>query len=131
MKYSKGYKYRLEENLQIHTDIFVENEIFLQNIKLTTEGILKISKGYSWDGASGPTFDTKNTMLPALVHDALYELMRKGLLRLRHRQAVDSLFYKLLRQYGMGQFRAGIWYRAVKKYAVTAATKRRKIYGVK
>ena len=130
MKYSKGYKYRLEENLIISTGIIPHRAIRYQNIKLSNSGILEIQKGYSWDGASGITIDTKNTMIPALVHDAFYELMRQGLLYLSNRPKVDELFYKLLLKSGMNKYRAWIWYRAVDRYALDAANIRRKIYEV-
>ena len=130
MKYSKGYKYRLEENLIISTGIIPHRAIRHQHIKLSITGVLSIQKGYSWDGASGITIDTENTMIPASIHDAFYELMRKGYISLIQRSKVDTLFYKLLLKGGMNKLRAWIWYRAVDRYALDAAKVRRKIYEV-
>ena len=36
--------------------------------------------GYGRDGPSGPTLDTRDFIRGSLVHDALYQLMREGLL---------------------------------------------------
>ena len=57
---------------------------------------MNIAARYAWDGASGPTFDTKDTMTPSLIHDAFYQLMREGVLDVKHKQQVDDLFYHLL-----------------------------------
>ena len=37
-----------------------------------------VERGYAWDGASGPTFDTCGAFEAALVHDVLYQCMRLG-----------------------------------------------------
>ena len=39
---------------------------------------LYISKGYSWDGPSGPAIDTPDWIKASLVHDALYQLIREN-----------------------------------------------------
>ena len=45
-------------------------------LSVSDAGLLTIRKGYPWDGPSGPTKDRRENMVPALVHDALYELCR-------------------------------------------------------
>lgn len=76
-------------------------------------GRLYIAEQYAWDGASGPTIDTKNTMTPSLVHDALYQLMREGLLSDDFKADADRIFYEMLKERGMWFIRARLWYRAV------------------
>ena len=46
-------------------------------MSLNESGCLQIAAGYAWDGASGPTIDTRNSMIASLVHDALYQLIRE------------------------------------------------------
>ena len=128
MKYTEGYKYRLEEDFHISTKITPEYEFHLKHIKLSSSGILTVCKGYSWDGASGPTLDTKNSMVAALVHDAFYELMRKQCISIDNRPEVDKLFYTLLLKNGMNKIRSWVWYRAVKKCGLFGATDKRKIH---
>ena len=75
---------------------------------------LLISEGYSWDGASGPTWDTDGTMRASLVHDALYQMMRIGALDRRHRAKVDRLFRRHLKDGGVNLVRRWVWYRTVR-----------------
>jgi hypothetical protein len=76
------------------------------------DGWLVLERGYAWDGASGPTFDTQVTMRGALVHDGLYQAIRLGCPIAK--SDVDTLFHDLLREDGMSKFRAWYWYHAVK-----------------
>jgi hypothetical protein len=85
-------------------------------IILHPNGDVWIRKGYSWDGASGPTIDTENSMTASLVHDALYQLMRDGTLSLEWRKEADKTFKAWCRHDGMGAFRAEVWYRAVRAF---------------
>ena len=52
-----------------------------------------VEDGYAWDGASGPTVDTRGSFEAALVHDVLYQCMRLGYVTPdeKTRKAVDSL----------------------------------------
>lgn len=71
---------------------------------------LTIPIGWEWDGPSGPTIDMPNNLLASLVHDALYSLG----LPLSARAWADRMFYLLLRQEGMGWFRANYWWAGVR-----------------
>lgn len=88
---------------------------------MTVEGLLTVRAGYCWDGASGPTFDTKNTFTASLIHDALYQLMRENALERTHRERADRILYEILRSRGMSRFRAKMWHRAVEKGAEDSA----------
>lgn len=83
--------------------------------------VLYIKKGYCWDGPSGPTCDTKNSMQASLVHDALYQLIRTRELSITYRKVADDLFFKICLEDGMRKWRAWIWYQAVKHFAHYAA----------
>lgn len=72
------------------------------------------SRGYRWDGASGPTIDTPDSMLASLVHDGLYQLMRNRKLDIGLRKAADKEFVRLLKEAGMPWWRRGYWYAAVR-----------------
>jgi len=124
MKYQKRrhWKYRLYEDVFYrHTDITPAQPVDTEFINLTSEGSLLVKAGYVWDGASGPTIDTKNTMTASLIHDALYNLLRDGLIDQKWRKRADQVLYELLRQSGMSKIRAKIWFRAVRKGAAHAA----------
>jgi len=71
-------KYRASESIAVILPLFPEKELCsdAKMINLLRERLLFISAGYSSDGPSGPTIDTKSFMLGAFVHDALYEMLR-------------------------------------------------------
>lgn len=121
IKYRAGYKYQLFEDYEIDTPILAIQPISTPFITLSALGKLLIRSGYAWDGASGPTFDTRNSKRASLVHDALYQLMREEMLSLHNRPIADRLFYDICIEDGMFRWRAWLWYQAVKYFALAAA----------
>ena len=119
MKYQKRrfWKYRLYSDETYDTNIFPTKLVKTEFIHLGMNGVLVVKRGYVWDGASGPTIDTKNTMLASLIHDALYQLMRGTYISREWRQNADQIMHDILIDKGMSKFRAKIWYRAVRKAA--------------
>ena len=107
----KRYKYQTLEQYLILTELRPKEKITSAGgwITLDTDGRLVIKKFYCWDGASGATFDTKTSMRASLVHDALYQLMREGLLPQEFREPADDLFWKICLEDGMWRFRAWSW----------------------
>ena len=103
-------EYKMRQDYSIQTDIYgytiVDNPEGRGNIRLLKSGELTIGHGFWWNGPSGPTYDSKNFMRGSLIHDALYRLMRVGLLPLWYRAYADELLYKLCREDGMSKFRA-------------------------
>lgn len=69
------YKYQLIKDVLAWTGIFSFN-IETKYYRMRTDGTLLIKSGYAWDGSSGPTWDSNNTMLPSLVHDVGYQILR-------------------------------------------------------
>ena len=65
--------------------------------------------------------DTKATMYAALVHDALYQLIRLGILPKGSRKEADKLFRRLLKEDGMTFFRRWYFYRAVRWFGASSA----------
>ena len=53
-------------------------------------------------------------MRGSLVHDALYELMRKDKLSTRHRKQADRVLQRICLEDGMNRIRAWIVYRGVR-----------------
>ena len=114
MKYRKGgYKYQLAEDFKISTKITPTEPIVTHFISLAMHGELFITADYAWDGASGPTWDTDNTMVPALVHDAFAQLMRSGLLSRDWLPYVNNFLDQMLKDRGMWWIRRRIWRRGL------------------
>ncbi|MBU2571898.1 MAG: hypothetical protein KJ725_18085 [Gammaproteobacteria bacterium] len=121
--YRSGYKYQLKQDYRLPNIGIAPNQaIDIQFIQLDASGNLLIRSGYAWDGASGPAIDTKNIMRGSLVHDALYQLMRYGLLSMAaHRDPVDRLLQRICIEDGMNKLRARWVYEAVKRFGKPAA----------
>ncbi len=128
MKYRKGYLYQLAEDIDFQTNIRPLRSIVTPFITLTLSGHLFIKAGYAWDGASGPTINTDNSMTPSLFHDAIYQLIRRGLLDPIWRETADDAFGEMLKERGMFSLRRKIWVREVKKFG--SPGKPKKIYEV-
>jgi hypothetical protein len=110
--YRKGYKYQIVSDYEVTIPILPVRDIDTDYIKLNTQGLLKLKKGYAWDGPSGPTIDTLNFMRGSLVHDALYQLMReRHLEKDLFRGPADRLLRDMCRADGMNAIRAwGVYY---------------------
>ncbi len=125
--YKGGSKYHLVQKYNILLDFRPPHPIGTWFIHLSNSGLLEIKAGYPWDGPSGPTFDTKSFMRASLVHDALYELMRQGLLDIEFREAADRELRRICREDGMSRIRAWYVYRSVRLFAGgSASTSNRK-----
>ncbi len=124
----RKYKYQLmteyphTTGLQIGSDVQTEGGY----VHLSKTGHLALKKGYAWDGPSGPTIDTKNFMRGSLVHDALYQLMREGLLDQKYREDADKLLRAICRIDGMSKFRAWYVYWSVRTFGGRSARPRPK-----
>jgi len=113
IQYIKGMKYQLYQDYSAQLPItgeFIEDRWFT----LDPSGTLTVRAGYAWDGASGPTYDSKSSMRPSLVHDVLCQCMRDG--RLSYvvwQDAVNALFHLHCLEDGMLPLRAKLWHAAV------------------
>jgi hypothetical protein len=124
MKYKQGFKYQLVEDETFTTRIFVNEKITTDFIQLRRGGMLTVKSGYAWDGPSGPTIDTRNSLRGSLFHDAAYQLLRQELLPARWREEIDEQFGKFLRQDGMSSIRSYWWVRELKNFGGSAAAPR-------
>lgn len=120
IRYRAGYKYQLAADYHIALPI-VGHAVQTEYLTLTGTGQLTIRRGYCWDGASGPTIDTRNSQRASLVHDTLYQLMRVTLLPAGYRAIADHTLHRLLLEDGMSRLRAWLWWRAVQRAAGGAA----------
>lgn len=122
INYKSGFKYQLAGDYIVQTRIMPLTSINTLFIDLDTTGLLTIRAGYAWDGCSGPTLDTKNTMRGGLVHDAFYQLTRGDFLSQGQRKDIDREFHKILREDGVLKFRAWYYYQAVRKFGLSASS---------
>jgi len=118
--YREGYKYQICETYLCKIEIVGFN-VKSEYINLSPEGLLMISKGYAWDGPSGLTIDTKNSMRGSLVHDALYQLIREKKLPKEVRPLADEELKRICREDGMSKARSWVWFKAVRDFASFAA----------
>ena len=127
--YKEGYKYQLDETYKEQISLRPEKAIETRYISLSLNGDLEILLGYAWDGPSGPTIDTLDSMRGSLIHDALYQLMRMGLLDPKWKSRVDLMFEENLLEDDMWWWRARLWYRGVEQLAegATLSENRKKV----
>ena len=88
---------------------------------------LTINKGYAWDGASGAP-DWKTVMRAALVHDALYQMLRntphpqlEKKEREKIRKAADELFREIMHTDGTPSFFVWLFYKGVRTFGKRSA----------
>jgi hypothetical protein len=117
----KGYKYVLVKNYHINVGI-KGYDCYTPYLELSSSGLLHIKKGYAWDGASGPTFDTVSSMRGSLIHDCIYQMIRLGKISPEYRKHSDALLEKLCLEDGMWKVRANLWERAVRWFAKWSCT---------
>lgn len=129
MKY-RECKYVLEEPFTEQTAIFPPRKLITEHVILTTDGWLFANKGFPFDGASGLAVDTPTNMRAAATHDALYYLMRCGLLDIKWRERADNELRRIMiertRDNGWlgrtwGWLRAQYYYRAVRIFGESSA----------
>lgn len=92
-----------------------------------TPDCLTVKEEYAWDGASGPTIDTRTSMRASLIHDALYQVCRTSESDMgpanwrRLRKAADWEFRRILKEDGMFLLRRWVWWGAVRGLGGPAA----------
>ena len=124
----RGYKYRLKEDFFIYLPELLNYSIQTPYIQVKPNGHMMITEEYAWDGASGPTIDTKTSMRGSLTHDALYQCIRLGLLPKSFRRVADGILRRICLEDGMMEVRANTWEYCVNNFACYA-TKPRKNEG--
>lgn len=121
IRYKGGYRYQLQHNYFSHLKITPTKDIITPYVRLYKTGLLIVTAGYAWDGPSGPTLHTKSFMRGSLEHDALYQLMRLGLLPPSYRKAADQRLRQVCLEDGMWPIRAAWVYQAVRTFGAKSA----------
>lgn len=114
IRYTAGYKYQLEEDYHHPTGIVPAQVGGNRFVQIDAGGVLTVRHGYAWDGASGPAIDTSTFMRGSLVHDALYQLIRLGVLGPADRARADILLREIALDDGMWPVRAWWVYHTVR-----------------
>lgn len=116
--FPRRYRFQTAEPFAIETSIVRPGEPGIGNafVQLTSGGLLAIAAGYAWDGASGPIAQTPDVIRGSLVHDALYQLMREGLLPVMWRPVADELLREMCVTDGMPRWQADMVHAAVAKF---------------
>lgn len=123
IRYTSGWKYRLEE---AHSEPVPELSIWyatLGDYIVLEQGVLHLARHYAWDGPSGPAFDTKKFMRPSLVHDAIYQLIGARKLPPHARETGDKIMRRLCVDTGMWWLRRKWVYWAVRNYGPEEGSK--------
>ena len=128
IQYKKGYKYQLFKAYSIQTNIRPVANIKTHFLTLNVNGLLRIKRGYSWDGPSGPAIDTKGFMRGSLIHDALYQLISMRRLSKKWRKEADVILKTVCRGDGMSRIRASWVYFAVRKFGGFFVSTDKKVY---
>ena len=130
MKYSKGYKYQLKDNVVIQTRLRPDTPAIVQGyIFLGTDGKLFIYKGYAWNGATcAPDF--KCNMLGVLVHDALFQLIQEGLLPDYHFKQCNEELSDIMIVEGTPKLIAEVFYFGVSKFGKKFYKKKTPVFEV-
>ena len=118
--FKRGYKYQVSRVFSIQFDIVPVAPIDLPFVKMDMAGKTEILPGYAWNGASGPTWDTLNSMIGSLAHDLIYQLIRLGLIDHKYKDYGDQVLYDICTEDGMFEWRAGYWRWAVLKFGETS-----------
>ena len=124
MLYSKyHYKFKAEKDLNLKLPVSMPD--FEHEYCSVKDGVVYVKKGYAWDGASGPVFNTKNTLVASLVHDVLYQAQRLNLIEHNstNRKNADENYYELLKYFAVNPVKWKIWYLAVRFFGKKSTTK--------
>lgn len=109
------YRFILAAPLTLDTNI-IGRACKTEWVELKADGTLVITNRYAWDGASGIAINTENSIAASCGHDALYQLIRLGLLPLTQRLRADSCMRRWLIEDGMLELRANLWFFAVRLF---------------
>lgn len=131
---SKGYLYRTTADYWIDLPLsacrewheeFLALETLADGSALADARVrLSVYAGYSWDGPSGPTLDTVDFLRASLVHDALYQLLREGVLPAAARADADRILREISAEDGMPFLRRWLDWAGVRLFAGPTAKRK-------
>jgi hypothetical protein len=128
----KSYEFELLTEETFHTDVRGYGTT-TEFIHLSDEGLLTISKHYSWDGSSVPLKrmikpvwnSDKYCGIASLIHDALYQLIRDGNIPKSCKTIADLTYRNMCILGGMGKLQAAWRYKALRWFGWSALHKKK------
>jgi hypothetical protein len=123
-KIKRHYKYKLAFDVSYYDKRFEHMRITRPFIVINNN-TLTIKSGYAWDGPSGPAIDTPSFMRGSCIHDALYQLIRLGVLPPGFRRPADEILKGVCLTDGMWRLRAKWVYQGVRSWFGKRAAKPR------
>lgn len=121
------YKYLVTKAVTYETRVRAKSDTAIEDgsgnllVLLAPSGLLTVYPGYAWDGPSGPTIDTDDWFDASLVHDILYQMMRRRLLPVSKRRLADREMHRILLESQMPRARAWWSFWAVRIFGLPAA----------
>jgi len=125
--YRRGYKYVLAGEYSTLLHFSLPAAVVHRWFTISACGVIWIADGYAWDGPSGPTFDTPDSMRGSLIHDVLYQAMSEGLLSTAYRPHADLELELVCLEDDMPAVRARAWRTAVQAFGERPAVTPRQI----
>lgn len=110
------YKYELLMDITNTIDfkgLKLKHAVITEYCALFTDGQIIQFKGYRWDGASGPTWDTESTMHCSLDHDTLWQLIEELFLPEKWYSVSNHHLRTQGKKDGMWTIRANAWFYSV------------------
>ena len=104
--YKDGYRFQTCAEYQADTGIIPPTHIKTDWIELDIYGHLNLTKGYAWNGADFPAINDKTNIAASAEHDALYQLIRLGLLPMSYKELADRRLRLRMRKAGASVFRS-------------------------
>lgn len=117
------YRYRLAESVSLK----LRNRDLLEMLRrrravhpfFAVEGeTVCASKDYAWDGATGALFQTRDLIIPSLVHDIGCQAINLELLPWEMRPAWDREYLLQCEAYKVAELRREIHYRAIRVWGL-------------
>ncbi len=128
-KIKRTYKYELNKTERFIVDLpdvgILATAGSIHGFVTLLDGVLVIQKNYQWDGSTVPLkkwyrwiWDSdKYCKVASLCHDALYQLMQRGLLSTEHKLYIDRFYEQAIIKGGMGKRQAAVRFWALNKFA--------------
>jgi len=127
LHFTSGYKHQVKYDFRVYIhELLVYGEVKYDFIHLK-DGFLDLLAGFGWDGASGLTIDTISSFRGSSLHDAIYRLIRQGLLPPEVKELADDILEFVCVHDGMWEWRAGGWHKAVELCGDASVDPRNKI----
>jgi len=117
-------RYQLLQGAVVQTGIELDAYAYRADCSLSPAGVLVLHKAFTWDGPSRPAVQTRDFLRASAYHDAMYRLMRAGVLSLDARPAADSLYMHTAVCDGAPRWRAALQFLALRLFGRSAARPR-------